>query len=133
MQQAKNFYLLPFYFFLLGVLLSCGRLTQYGMNDINSGLGINVTNIHDLSPQPQEATVYLKGKVTQIVPLLKQRAYQLQDSTGTIWVLTNQTGIQPGEQVLIKGTIRYQHILQAGKDSGEAYVEEQQLEHVPSR
>ena len=132
MQQAKKFHL-PLYFLLLGGLLSCGRLTQYGVNDISLNSGGNVTNIHDLTQRDREATVYLKGKVTSVVPLLKQRAYQLQDSTGTIWVLTTQTGLQPGEQVLIKGDIRYQRILQAGKDLGEVYVEEQQLEHVSSR
>ena len=126
MQQAKSFYLLPFYFFLLSGLLSCGSLPQFSLNGINLRLGVNVTHIRDIKPQNNEATVYLQGKVAHLVPLLEQRVYQLQDSTGTIWVLTNQTSIQQGDEVLVKGKVRYQSIPVVGKDFGEVYVEEQQ-------
>lgn len=130
--QIKNFYLLPFYFFLLGGLLSCGSLPQSSMNAINLRPGVATTNIRDIKPQDFKAKVYLQGKVAQVVPLLEQWAYQLQDSTGTIWVLTNQAGLQLEDKVLIKGNIRYQSIPLAGKDFGEVYVQEQeQLERTP--
>lgn len=130
--QIKNFYLLPFYFFLLGGLLSCGSLPQSSMNAINLRSGVATTNIRDIKPQDFKATVYLQGKVAQLVPLLEQWAYQLQDSTGTIWVLTNQAGLQLEDKVLIKGNIHYQSIPLAGKDFGEVYVHEQeQLERTP--
>jgi len=58
--------------------------------------------------------------VAQLVP--QQWAYQLQDSTGTIWVLTNQAGLQLEDKVLIKGNIHYQSIPLAGKDFGEVYA-----------
>jgi hypothetical protein len=133
MQQAKNFYLLPFYFFLLGGLLSCGRLPQSAMNAINIRPRVDVTNIRDIQPRDNESTVYLQGEVTKQVPLLEHRVYQLQDATGTIWVLTNQTGLQPQDKLLIKGNVRYQSIPLAGKDFGEVYVEEQQrLERTPA-
>jgi len=66
--QIKNFYLLPFYFFLLG-LLSCGSLPQSSMNAINLRSGVATTNIRDIKPQDFKATVYLQGKVVQLVPV----------------------------------------------------------------
>ena len=129
--QIKNFYLLPFYFFLLGGLLSCD-LPQSSMNAINFRPGVATTNIRDINPQNFKATVHLQGKVAQVVPLLEQWAYQLQDSTGTIWVLTNQASLQLEDKVVIKGNIRYQSIPLAGKDFGEVYVQElEQLERTP--
>ena len=135
MQKAKNFYLLPCYFFLLGGLLSCGSLPQSSLNSISFRLGANVTNIHDIKPEgDKETTVYLQGKIADVVPLLERQVYQLQDPTGTIWVLTNQTGLQLEDKVLIKGNLHYQSIPLAGKDFGEVYVEEQeQLKLVRAR
>lgn len=141
-QQAKNFALLPVlsqyqgkristliwgavYFFLLA-LMSCGNLAQFGINTPSLRLGLDVTNIRDLKLQDNNAKVYLQGKVTHFVPLFKQQVYQLQDSTGTIWVLTHQAGSQPGDEMLVKGKLRYQSIPLAGKDFGELYVEEQE-------
>lgn len=122
MQQVKIFYLLPCYFFLLAGLLGCGSLSSPTLS-----LGIGITNIRDLKPErDNSATVYLQGKVTKQVPLLKWRVYQLQDSTGTIWVLTNQATPQLGDEVLLKGQARYQSIPLVGKEFGELYVEEQE-------
>lgn len=134
MQQAKNFFLLSVTFFLLGGVVSCGSLPQSSLNVINPELGVDATDIRDIKPQQDnEATVYLQGKVTKQVPLIDWWVYQLQDSTGTIWVLTNRTGIQQGDKVLVKGKLRYHSIPLAGKDFGEVYVEEQeQLERIPA-
>jgi hypothetical protein len=128
--QTKNFYLLPFYFFLLGGLFSCGSLPESSMNAINLKVGVDISKIRDVRPELD--TVYLQGKVVKLVPLLERQVYQLQDSTGSIWVLTNQTSLQLEDKVLIKGNIRYRSIPLAGKDFGEVYVEEQkQLERIP--
>lgn len=122
MQQAKKFYIVAFYFFLLTGLFGCGSLPQSSLR-----LGVDVTNIRDLKPRgDNNATVNLQGKVIKQVPLLLQRVYQLQDSTGTIWVLTNQTTPQPGDQVSITGQVHYQSIPLAGKEFGEVYLEQRQ-------
>ena len=107
---------------LLGGLLSCGNLGQFGMNAI----GANITQIQDLKPQQDDGTtVYVQGKVEKRIPLLNQYAYQINDSTAKIWVVTNQTGLGEGEQVVIKGKVRHQSIPLAGKEYGEVYIEEQ--------
>jgi hypothetical protein len=107
-------------------LLGCGNLAK---------TGIGTTNIGDIqvkwdSPLP----IYLKGRVSKQVPLLGIRAYELQDATGTIWVLTEAPDPQPGDEVVIKGKIRYQSIPLAGKDIGTAYIEQQeQLESTSAQ
>lgn len=125
MRTGKNFSFVAVYSFLAGGLFSCGGLPPSTMNSINLSLGVQVANIREIKPQDQSATVYLRGKVTRQVPLVDWRMYQLQDSTGTIWVLTNKTGLIQ-DPVTIKGKVRHQSIPIAGKDFGEVYIEEEQ-------
>jgi hypothetical protein len=131
MQQSKRFYLVPFYFFLVGGLL-CVSLVQFAISSINLISGVNVIHIRDINPeQDKNTTVYLQGKVAHRVPLLELQMYQLQDASGRIWVLTDQKDLQLNDKVLIKGNVRYQSIPLVGKDFGEVYVQEQQqLEHT---
>ena len=144
MQKATNFYIAQgkqsytlilgaFYFFLLAGLLGCGNLAELAVNGFSSRLGVNVTSIRDIkSERDHNAIIYLRGKVVKQVPLLGWRVYQLQDSTGAIWVLTNQTTPQPEDEVLIKAQVLYQSIPLVGKEFGEVYVEQQeQLERTP--
>ena len=144
MQKATNFYIAQkkqsytlilgaFYFFLSAGLLGCGNLAQLAVNGFSSSLGVSVTSIRDIKlEQERNATVYLRGKVVKQVPLLGWRVYQLQDSTGAIWVLTNQTTPQPKDEVLIRAQVLYQSIPLVGKEFGEVYVEQQeQLERTP--
>lgn len=120
---------LPLCFFYLYCLLSvglvsCGGLPVSTINRIEAIGGVNVVNIRSLTQkQNKDSTVYLRGKVIRQVPLVDWRMYQLQDATGSIWVLTKKTDLKPTE-LLIKGKVRYQSIPIAGKDFGEVYVEE---------
>lgn len=115
--------------FFGGGLVSCSR---FGLGGNNLGQwGKNVTKISDISQKKDGATtVYLQGKVAIRAPFLQAGAYKLQDATGAIWVLTNQTIPNVGDQVLIKGLLQFQTIPVSGQELGEVYVqEEQQLEH----
>ncbi|OUL23351.1 hypothetical protein [Nostoc sp. 106C] len=116
---------LGLFFLLVLGLCSCGNLTQSGLNVGNFRIGSNVTPIREIKPEPnKQATVYIQGKVERQVPLVKRWAYQIDDSTGKIWVVTHQNKLAKGEQVVIKGKVRYQSIPLAGKELGEVYVEE---------
>ncbi|MEO1377219.1 MAG: hypothetical protein AAFW70_23625 [Cyanobacteria bacterium J06635_10] len=108
--------------FLVSGLLSCSNLSQYGMNAI----GVNVTSINELKPQKSNnnTPVYVQGKVQRKVPLLEQQMYQLDDSTGKVWVLTNQKGWKVGDKVVVKALPQYESILVAGAEMGELYLEE---------
>ncbi|MBE9038805.1 hypothetical protein IQ246_27710 [aff. Roholtiella sp. LEGE 12411] len=108
-------------------LYSCGSLTSSSSSGmLPLKIGTNVTPIREIKPkQDNKAIVYIQGKVEKQAPLMKQQAYQINDSTGKIWVVTNQTGLEQGAQVVIKGKVRYQSIPLAGKELGEVYLEEE--------
>ena len=50
--------------------------------------------------------------------------YQLDDSTGKVWVLTNQKGWKVGDKVVVKALPQYESIPVAGAEMGELYLEE---------
>ena len=72
-------------------------------------------------------TVSLQGTVGDRVPLIEAQVYQLQDSTGKIWVLTADRALESGDQVRIKGKIRWIEISTAGDPPPEVYIEQQEL------
>jgi len=138
MQQARNLslsllyghsivpYRLGLTFFLVVGLCSCGSLTPSGLNESNLKIGTNVTPIREIKPeQDNQAIVYIQGKVEKQAPLIKQWAYEINDSTGKIWVVTNQKNLGERSQVVIKGKVRYRSIPLAGKELGEVYLEEE--------
>ncbi len=103
-------------------LASCNNVSEYGMNAI----GVNVTAISELTPQKGDnnAPVYVSGKVERKVPLLEKQMYQIEDSTGKIWVLTNQKGWKVGEKVVVKAIPQYESIPISGAELGKVYLEE---------
>ena len=107
---------------LISGLLSCSNVNEYGMNAI----GVNVTAINELTPQKNDnnAPVYVSGKVERKVPLLEKQMYQIEDSTGKIWVLTNQKGWKVGEKVVVKAIPQYESIPISGAELGKVYLEE---------
>ncbi|NWF59888.1 MAG: hypothetical protein HXY43_11530 [Fischerella sp.] len=107
---------------LMAGLVSCSNFSFSGMNAI----GANITPIQELRSQPDSnTTVYIQGKVEKKAPLLKRQAYLINDETGQIWAIANQTNLQVGDQIVIKGKIRYRSIPLAGKEYGEVYLEEE--------
>lgn len=74
--------------------------------------------------------VQLRGKVVDRVPLIQAGVYQLEDPTGKIWILTTDASPQPGEQLQVKGRVRFESIPIEGMELGEAYIEEQQREVI---
>jgi hypothetical protein len=134
MQKIKSFYLSLEYghgiisyrrvltLFLVMGLASCSTLKAS-----NLIIGSNVTPIREIikPEQDKQTIVYVQGKVEKEVPLIQRRAYQINDSTGKIWVVTNQANLKEGAPVVIKGKLRYQSIPLAGQEFGEVYIEEE--------
>lgn len=128
MQKTKKnnfYYFWGLTFLCLFAVSSCAYSGQSGLNGVNFSIGVNVTPIRELKPRQDKATVYILGKVSSSVPLVKQQVYQINDSTGKIWVLTKQTGWKEGQSVVVKGKVNYQSIPLAGKEFGEIYLEEE--------
>ncbi|WP_017653224.1 hypothetical protein [Fortiea contorta] len=112
-------------FLLIIGLCGCGGGSPSGWNAGSFRIGSNITPIRDIRPeQNNQDTVYIQGKVERQVPLLQRWAYQINDSTGKIWVVTNQTDLTAGKPVVIKGKVRYKSIPLASKEFGEVYLEE---------
>jgi uncharacterized protein YdeI (BOF family) len=83
------------------------------------------TKISAIQRQNADAMVSLSGKVKTKAPLLGQHAYEIQDETGTIWIITKDKAPDRGMAVQVRGKVRYQSILLAGKDQGSVYIEQQ--------
>lgn len=118
----------PVFFFQLSLILLPGLTGCSG-----------VTTVQDVQTHPHRnwlnSTVYLKGQVSDRVPLIDAQVYQLQDNTGEIWVLTtNKAMPKVGDRVYVKGQVRYEKVLIDGQDFSEAYIEEQeQLDSHPKK
>ncbi len=87
---------------------------------------MNVTAINELTPQNKDNKdpVYVSGKVERKVPLLEKQMYQIEDSTGKIWVLTNQKNWKVGDKVVVKAIPQYESIPISGAELGQVYLEE---------
>ncbi|WP_353932603.1 hypothetical protein WJM97_08455 [Okeanomitos corallinicola TIOX110] len=113
-------------FFLVVGLWSCASNEPSNLNLPSLKIGANVTKIQEIKPQEgKQTTVYIQGKVEKIAPLVKQQAYLIADATGKIWVVTNQTHLKMGQDVVIKGKVKYKSIPLAGQEYGEVYLEEE--------
>lgn len=128
LSRRINFF--PLYCLVLGIgLVGCNHSDFLGLGGFNWGnMGGNPTKISDIPQNPNVDTiVYLQGQVTNRAPLLGSGAYQLKDTTGTIWVFTNQTLPNVGDQVSIKGKLQFQSIPIGVQELGEVYVQQEQL------
>lgn len=117
-------------FSLLIGLMGCSSAPQSSQPSFHpeaalSVLDFGVTKVSEVQKQKTNFTVNLQGKINTQAPLLEQRAYELQDSTGSIWVVTREPLPALGTQVKVTGKVRYQEILLNGQDQGTVYVEQQ--------
>lgn len=104
-------------------LLGCGSLGHLAQSRVS----VSITNIADIQKnRDSHPTVYLKGKVAGVAAFVGSGAYELQDTTSSIWVVTKQPLPAPGDEVLVKSQVQYQSIPIGGKDLGEVYAQEQE-------
>ena len=81
-------------------------------------------SVADISPKKIGRTVYLTGTVVQIAPLIDNAAYQLEDSTGQVWVVTSHNTPQLGQLIKIEGKIEHQSLPFADRELGDFYIVE---------
>jgi hypothetical protein len=118
-------------------LVACNPMTESASEGSALGVAqalVQTDPIQDvLKSSRQGAIVHLKGRVKNRVPLLEGIVYELQDETGSIWVVTREASLNQGDEVVIQGKLHYQSIQLHGKEQGSAYVEQQeQIQHTPA-
>ena len=119
----KRFGIVP----VLLVGLVCYQfLTSWGIAIplINARYPSTIAKLPTLSKR--RSLVYVQGTVTKLAPFLDAGAYQLEDETGKIWVFTQQPLPNEGDEILIRGKLRYESIFHSGEDWGEYYLVESQ-------
>lgn len=80
--------------------------------------------VRDLGSK-RDRTVQVEGKIKAQAPLMGgQRAYEVQDDTGSIWIVTSQPVPATGSQVSVQGKVRLQRIDLAGQDQSAFYLEQ---------
>ncbi len=111
---------------MMGGLFGCANLAKSRLSLLPRP-DVPITSIRNVQKSsPKSSTVYLKGEVGKLVPFLDSSAYELKDSTGSIWVFTKQKIPHQKEQVLLKAKVQHKNISVGGKTLKEVYVEEQQ-------
>lgn len=94
----------------------------------------SVEPIETLMAERAADTVVVTGMVTQRAALLEGWLYQVQDSTGSLWILTDRAqsvaGPTVGAQVKVEGVLRYEPIVVGEIDAGDVYLEETAYEET---
>jgi hypothetical protein len=85
---------------------------------------VSVAAIASLSDQAPGSSIHINGKVSQSAPFLDGGAYEIQDSTGKIWVVTQQPLPKAGTEVLILGELNFHDLRLGANDFGEVFVTE---------
>lgn len=106
---------------LLLPAVGCGRPA---ISESGASPAVEAIAIQDASSKGKGAIVTLKGTVGDHAPLLGGTVYELQDSTGKIWVLTTGQAPEKGQEIVVTGTLRYKSIPIAGQEQGSVYIEQ---------
>ena len=110
------------------LLLGLGSCENFSPSTPEIGRRWRVTKIVHLQQKRKVgAKVYVEGTVERQAPFIGAAAYQLQDSTGSIWIFTTEPLPEIGEEMLIRGKVEYESITLdelKGQDLGDIYLQE---------
>ena len=84
-----------------------------------------IVSIDSLQVDQVGEMVMIAGSVSQRSPLLEGWLYQVQDESGSLWVVTRTSEPEVGQPAIVEGTVQYEAIVVEGIDSSEIYLEEQ--------
>ncbi len=122
---AKKFNNWGLMLLLLVGLWGCNNWKMRVSQEGNITFGRNVTPIRDIKATQDQTKLDVQGKVEELVPLLQGRVYQVNDSTGSIWVVSKRNNLQLGESAVFQGKVRYESITIGGQQFGEVYLIEE--------
>lgn len=90
----------------------------------------SITAIESIVSENANETITVAGQVAQRVAILEGWLYQIQDDTGSVWVLSEDTGpaTSPaptvGQVATVEGVIRYEDIMVDELDASDVYLEQ---------
>lgn len=84
----------------------------------------STVTIESLAADKADDTVSIEGTVVQRVGILEGSLYQVQDDTGSLWVLSDSAGPEVGQLATVDGVVRYEAIVVGEIDAGDVYLEE---------
>ncbi|MBE9047370.1 hypothetical protein IQ255_23715 [Pleurocapsales cyanobacterium LEGE 10410] len=96
------------------------------------GCQASLISVEEIAPKKVGRTIYLTGKVVHLAPFIDRAAYQIEDATGKIWIVTDQDLPQLNRQISIKGKVEYQSLPVAEQELGDFYVVELEQLESPS-
>ena len=86
--------------------------------------------IDSIVNKTENNTIYIAGEVIKVAPLLGNNAYQVQDNTGSIWVISTGNLPSVGQNIFIKSQVRTQRLSLINQELDELYlVELEQVEN----
>jgi hypothetical protein len=68
------------------------------------------------------STLYVQGRVVKHAPLLSGSLYQIEDSTGQLWIRSAESPPSLGSSVDVRGTLQQQSIPFQGREIGDRYL-----------
>ena len=85
---------------------------------------VTSTPIQDITSGKVKQAVQIRGNVGTIAPLVGGSAYEVEDGTAKIWVMTKTAAPEVGTTVTVKGQPRLQQLRLDGGDRGSVYLEQ---------
>ena len=110
----------------------CILIISLNLNLVGCDFLASVNLWHSTKPIPINAVasknknrpIYIKGKVIKLAPLLGSNAYQIQDNTGKMWVVTTEKFPSVGQDIFIKCNIKFKTLSLGNQEIDELYLVE---------
>ncbi len=97
-------------------LVSCNPLT------VAIPLLNTPTTISQIEQKQPNEQISLRGKVINLAPFLTGGAYQLEDNSGKIWVITDTNLPKQGDEIKVKAQIKQENIVISEQNFSEYYL-----------
>ncbi|MEB3224879.1 MAG: hypothetical protein VKJ86_03650 [Synechococcus sp.] len=101
-------------------LIGCNPWTVLSQQE--QGAQRTIASLGTLTPGVE---VKVQGIVTQRVPLLEQGAYEIEDGTGRIWVITESPLPEQGMALAVSGQLQVHELQLQQQDFRELFIQEQ--------
>lgn len=79
-------------------------------------------SISTIQSQPADQQVQVKGKVITVAPMINQVAYEVQDSGGSIWVMSQKQPPRLDTEISTTGKVKFESIQVEGQEIAERYI-----------